>query len=316
MDTLAAGWTAHKAPTGHTYYYNTNTKKSTYQKPLETKSIVPDISDRPETVRDLKLDSVSDTRSSQLESSQPDEVYSSTTRRIQGNVQGGQQESADYPRHKYSIPNADPWVQVRTKLGRSFYHNTSTQESVWTVPDNISQAVKDWESSLSHQEPPQRLARSETLISGEENSDHADQLEQADVSSNEPENDATLDDLEFEEEDIAWQLAAMEEAGEGPIDFGVDDGPELTLEEKADIFKKMLADLDIDIYRPWDLQVESIAVDPRYLILDNTHQRKDAFEQYCSARAKHLQGLRATTKQQDVSGAILTWAQILVSDLL
>ena len=30
---LPPGWTEHKAPTGHTYYYNDETKESTYKRP-------------------------------------------------------------------------------------------------------------------------------------------------------------------------------------------------------------------------------------------------------------------------------------------
>jgi hypothetical protein len=30
---LPPGWTEHTAPTGHKYYYNASTKKSTYQRP-------------------------------------------------------------------------------------------------------------------------------------------------------------------------------------------------------------------------------------------------------------------------------------------
>jgi|SRR5271170_7149301 len=33
---LPPGWTQHTAPTGHKYYYNASTKKSTYKRPTDT----------------------------------------------------------------------------------------------------------------------------------------------------------------------------------------------------------------------------------------------------------------------------------------
>jgi hypothetical protein len=33
LPSLPPGWTEHTAPTGHKYYYNASTKKSTYQRP-------------------------------------------------------------------------------------------------------------------------------------------------------------------------------------------------------------------------------------------------------------------------------------------
>src|SRR5271169_1637501 len=33
---LPPGWTEHTAPTGHKYYYNATTKKSTYKRPTDT----------------------------------------------------------------------------------------------------------------------------------------------------------------------------------------------------------------------------------------------------------------------------------------
>lgn len=38
---LPPGWTEHTAPTGHKYYYNATTKKSTYKRPTETPQQTP-----------------------------------------------------------------------------------------------------------------------------------------------------------------------------------------------------------------------------------------------------------------------------------
>jgi len=38
---LPPGWTEHTAPTGHKYYYNTTTKKSTYKRPTESLQQTP-----------------------------------------------------------------------------------------------------------------------------------------------------------------------------------------------------------------------------------------------------------------------------------
>jgi len=44
---LPDGWTQHIAPTGHKYYYNASTKKSTYKRPTESSQQTPPIALRP-----------------------------------------------------------------------------------------------------------------------------------------------------------------------------------------------------------------------------------------------------------------------------
>ncbi|KAH8157929.1 hypothetical protein CIB48_g10332 [Xylaria polymorpha] len=38
---LLPGWTEHKAPTGHTYYYHAETKQSTYKRPAADAPPIP-----------------------------------------------------------------------------------------------------------------------------------------------------------------------------------------------------------------------------------------------------------------------------------
>ena len=44
---LPAGWTEHTAPTGHKYYYNASTKKSTYKRPTEPLETPPVVGQSP-----------------------------------------------------------------------------------------------------------------------------------------------------------------------------------------------------------------------------------------------------------------------------
>ena len=51
----------------------------------------------------------------------------------------------DRPKSKHVLPGHEPWILVKTKLGRRFVHNTVTRESFWRIPDTVFVAVKELE---------------------------------------------------------------------------------------------------------------------------------------------------------------------------
>lgn len=302
MQDLEEGWTAHKAPTGHTYYYHASTKKSTYKKPVKQVTEVEsrtnshssdNLAEDQETVASVAS---KDLRNSDVEHNvAPQAVPGSQIHTSPSDLSGASREKdKDRPKHKVEIPTAVPWLQVHTKQGRIFYHNPQTLESHWSAPDEIHVALEQWKNG--RYEPESRV-RSAPDSSPE----YEVEEEEADESAEEEE--AGIDPVEeYDEEDIAWQLAAMEEAGEGPMEMDEDDGPEFTVAERMEVFKKMLEDLEIDPYRTWDSELTKIATDPRYLVVDTTHQRKLAFEEFCITKAKQVQQEKAAIVKEDVSG--------------
>lgn len=268
IEELEPGWTVHTAPTGHRYYYNAETKKSTYKKPAKsshdaishntqvpisspttasTKSKhIPEVSTVPEL---LAVEQSEDPVKQVL----PDTAGSGGLHNLVHDGVPTIETKKDRPKRKEAIPIAIPWVRVYTKLNRVFYHNLTTNESCWVVPEDIAPEVARWTKERHHQEE----------VIGDEYLAHSDSsyLEEEEEDERQENEDTQLE--EYNEDDIAWQLAAMENEGQGAFDQG--DEPEYSYEEKDAIFTRMLVDHNLDPFSTWEAEISKIASDPRYL---------------------------------------------------
>lgn len=120
--------------------------------------------------------------------------------------------------------------------------------------------------------------------------------------------------VEFGEDDIAYQLAAMgEEYGLDPGEYGDDqegeweegaEGMPLTEEDAVNLFRDMLDDHRISPYTPWDKLIadeseDSILMDDRYTILPTSKSRKEAWEVWTKDKAAQLREERAKMEKLD-----------------
>ncbi|KIX92630.1 uncharacterized protein Z520_11659 [Fonsecaea multimorphosa CBS 102226] len=350
---LPPGWTEHKAPTGHTYYYNAETKQSTYTRPS-----LP--SDEP-----LRID---------YGASEPDHVMRASLQAMEefnknnamaqaGHFTGGRsyqehsrprRNHGDRPKSKAPIPNCAPWVLVKTKLGRRFVHNTETKQSLWKFPQDVMMAViemdrLEWEAKkkagTEQQESNEDRGKSQPRVDtprpdtptrdrsrasvGPEEYD-SDEYEEVEVTDDEAEaddepskrprlsHDAESENpppagpVEFDEDDIAWQLAQMEgddgygedrdytrgdgEREEEDEDEDEDEGLPLTAEDNIALFRSLLDDSGISPYSTFEKLIEDTTLieDPRYVALPNTSSRKEAFVAWSKDRIAELQALKAS----------------------
>ena len=256
---LPPGWTEHKAPTGHTYYYNASTKKSTYTRPVA----IPEIAQIPIYGADQFVDGFPN-----ASSQQPDFIALDSDEPQRGGFRGGRggsisrqgfnqrrREQADRPKHKYGIPGCASWVLVKTKLGRRFVHNTETGESFWKFPEDVMKGVIEFDrrerelrerrerGELSdNEEESAAVGTSEVAdvhvqAQGQENGSESEYTE-VEVTDSEAEGDVVDDEgrakrqrteerpanepVEFNEDDIAYQLETMgQEYGLDPGEYGV-----------------------------------------------------------------------------------------------
>lgn len=51
----------------------------------------------------------------------------------------------DRPKSKHALPGFEPWVLIKTKLGRRFVHNTQSAQSFWRVPRDVRAGVEAFE---------------------------------------------------------------------------------------------------------------------------------------------------------------------------
>jgi transcription elongation regulator 1 len=101
---LPAGWSEHNAPDGVTkYYYNSNTKESTYTRP----SFAP--------LPQVALASGSEVKE--------------------------KKKKKEKPKQKVEIPGTS-WTRVTTSEGNVFYFEKENKRSEWTIPEEIKEAVE------------------------------------------------------------------------------------------------------------------------------------------------------------------------------
>jgi hypothetical protein len=153
-----------------------------------------------------------------------------------------------------------------------------------------------------------------TDTEGEEG-DNEDQAEgglpTADGNTEEPQDEGPV---EFGEDDIAYQLAAMgEEYGLDPGEYGDDqeeeweegaEGLPLSEDDAINLFRDMLDDHRISPYTPWDKLIadeseDSILMDDRYTILSTSRARKEAWEVWTKDKAAQLREERAKMEKLD-----------------
>ena len=120
--------------------------------------------------------------------------------------------------------------------------------------------------------------------------------------------------LEFDEDDIAYQLAAMGQDDEGGGDaYWEEDYAEeepLNEEDATALFADLLEDFHINPFKPWESLVDEgkIIDDDRYTCLPTMKARKEAWSEW--SRAK-MQRLREQKLQQEKTDPRIPYLQLL-----
>ncbi|KAF2030433.1 hypothetical protein EK21DRAFT_65437 [Setomelanomma holmii] len=241
---LPASWTEHTAPSGHTYYYNKDTKKSTYTRPTAD---IPQFQAAPQP--SLSPSSFAQPLDGSYQN-QPAQDHFNPQRQIQDLIfgsapkhfaqqHGGQQhargghrggfrgghynfqerrrEKDDKPKHRQDIPNCAPWALVRTKFGRRFVWNKDTNESFWKFPPDVMLAVVEFDRK--EREKKERRERGEPSDAEEDDALAEIEAELAaaeeEVEIVEVDGEAGMDDEE-EYEEVEVTDDEGEEAGNVP----------------------------------------------------------------------------------------------------
>ncbi|KAK3998256.1 Pre-mRNA-splicing factor dre4 [Cladorrhinum sp. PSN332] len=148
---LPPGWTEHKAPTGHTYFYNAETKESTYKRPVATAPPPPAHPPgsywQHQAVPQLNLSDPNVANQFMAAYAQPNPQQQGQRGGFgQGGRGGGFQprpkpQPVDKPKSKVDIPGFAPWILVYTKYGRRFAYNPEKKASYWRIPEKLMPAI-------------------------------------------------------------------------------------------------------------------------------------------------------------------------------
>lgn len=252
----------------------------------------------------------------------------------------------DRPKTKHIIPDCSPWVLVITKLGRRFVHNPETNESYWKFPENVLKGVVEFDrlqrekkeketqevrdevqpkpvTTQEKQDTPQAqdVVEDAEAIQQEESDEYEEvevtdsEGEEEEHSNKRPRTEDEGDDenklLEFNEDDIEYQLRAMgEEYGLDPGEYGEPDeegweegaeGMSLTDEEATALFRDLLDDFHINPFTTWEKVIEEgrIIEDTRYTVLPNMKSRRDVFSAWSRDRIQEAKARKEKEEKKD-----------------
>lgn len=228
---------------------------------------------------------------------------------------------------------------MKTRLGRRFVHNPESNESFWKFPQDVLKGVVEYdrlerekkerrergEKSEERELPPAQEEEPEHEEGGAdaETGEESDEYEEVEVTDSEegedhpskrPKTEGERDDpgpVEFTEEDIEYQLAAMgDEYGLDPGEYG-DPGEEgweegaeglpLTDEDAAGLFRDLLDDYHLNPYSTWEkiIQEGRIVEDSRYTVLPNMKSRREVFSNWSRDRIHQLKQEREKQEKED-----------------
>jgi hypothetical protein len=356
---------------GHTYYFNKETKKSTYTRPVvqALHFHTPTPAPLGPSSFDAPLDGSYHAQPVQEDPFNPqrkiqDLIFGGAPKQfhhqhgdrnqprggLRGGLRGGfrggrdnfsdrRKEKDDKPKHRQDIPNCAPWVLVKTKFGRRFVWNKHTNESFWKFPPNVIMAVVEFDRK--EREKKERRERGEPSdveeddamaeieaelaaaeeeveiveVDGEAGMEDDEEYEEVEVTDDEGEEangapkrqrtDGPSGDLPPEDDDLAWQLAQMEEmelqGGEEEEFYEDDDDPILSEEDCKALFKELLDDTRISPYTPWDkiLGDGVLYDDDRYKALPNMKARNECFNEWSREKMQSLKDEKATQQKTD-----------------
>ncbi|KAK0707354.1 hypothetical protein B0H67DRAFT_636259 [Lasiosphaeris hirsuta] len=320
LQPLPPGWTEHKAPTGHTYYYHADTKESTYKRPGAPPSFVPQ---QPPPIN-LSDPNVANAFMAQY-NAPPLQQHGRGGFGGRGGFQNRPRpQPTDKPRSKVAIPGHDPWILVYTKYGRRFAYNPAKNASYWRIPEKLMPAILELDQA--------RIRRKAGLEDEEEEEEEEEgggnqrrrrsEYEEVEVTDDEGDGDDDGEGhakrqrteepgadgpVEFTEADIAAQLAAMgadygdEEMGSDEDWEGEGADPPFSDEDARALFKDLLDDFKINPYSSWEKLMEEgkIIDDARYTVLNTTKARKDAWEEWTRVKILERKAQRATEEKKD-----------------
>ncbi|KAM5342798.1 hypothetical protein ACJ41O_013764 [Fusarium nematophilum] len=212
---LPLGWSEHTAPTGHTYYYNAETKESTYKRP-GTEQPPPQPASTPAlgyapygSMPSLADPNAANAYMAQFNQAQHGGQHHSQ-RGGHGAGRGGfesrpRPQPVDKPRRKEPIPGCEPWILVYTKYSRRFVYNPVKKASFWRIPEKLMPAILELDKARVRQKA---AGDSEREAETKEDEKEAESTTKAKTDALGPEHE---DDSEYEEVEVE----VTDDEGEG-----------------------------------------------------------------------------------------------------
>lgn len=188
----------------------------------------------------------------------------------------------------------------------------------------------EWEAKREKENAPEQVKRPEPASQREplpqaQHNDDSDSYEEVEVTDSEgdaegrdadpstkrPRLSPTSPDVppgpvEYDEDDIEWQLAQMEAYADDDEMQDEDEGLPMTDEDNTALFRSLLDDFHISPYSTFEKVLEDadLIEDDRYIALPNMHRRKEVFVNWSRDRVAESQQREAEQESRTVDPKI------------
>lgn len=237
---LPPGWTEHTAPTGHKYYYNSETKVSTYTRPGVAPEPQPESQQHQTYQQYGNIPSLADPKVANAYLAQ----FNRGHQQHRGPGQHGRGGSetrprpqpVDMPTKKEAIPGCEPWIVVYTKYSRRFVYNPTKNASYWRIPEKLMSAILEMDKARIQRKSDNGGKESADKDVAEDDSEY-EEVEVTDDEAQDNEGDSQHpnkrqrtetgageqgEDGEDEEEEEV-EVEEEEDDDDGPVEFTEDD---------------------------------------------------------------------------------------------
>jgi len=266
-----AEWSEHKNNDGKSYFYNTRTQESTWDKP----QVLTDWDAKIEAIQNpVAPQSTSQQASSEVSKAEESSDESDKEEKDDAPKEDEmteEQKQAEKSRPVSSTPvPGTPWCVVWTGDGRCFFYNPSQRLSVWEKPEDL-QNRPDVDKLLSTKPDPK--------------SDKKDEKEKdKDDTTGEPPSKKKKSDTDGKETGGKQIDVGKEAAIEAEVKAARERAI-VPLEIRMKQFRDMLAEKEVSVFSTWEKELHKIVFDQRYLLL-TSRERKQVFESYVKERAE------------------------------
>ncbi|XP_026879250.2 transcription elongation regulator 1 isoform X1 [Electrophorus electricus] len=273
-------WSEYKTVDGKTYYYNSRTQESTWDKPAELKEKDKDV----DRTKDGQLsDDCEPMELGDIELKPETSLLAKEAPKVE--EMSEEEKAAQKAKPVATNPIAGtPWCVVWTGDDRVFFYNPTTRLSMWDRPDEL---VGRADVDKLIQEPPHKRGPDDVKKTGANHN-----LTQF-MGFNKEDLEAAMEEAQDEEptkakkrkKDEVKETDAEKEAAVEAELKAARDRAVVPLEARLNQFRDMLLERGVSAFSTWEKELHKIVFDPRYLLL-NPKERKQVFDQYVKTRAE------------------------------
>ncbi|XP_025093213.1 transcription elongation regulator 1-like isoform X2 [Pomacea canaliculata] len=269
-------WSEHKNTDGRSYYYNSRTMESTWEKPQILTDWEAKVSQTqtqeaaPVQIKQEPAPGSSSPLTAEQTQMDTDIIKEEKKEPVQ-EEKVEQQKIVDKSRPVSSTPvPGTPWCVVWTGDGRVFFYNPSQRVSLWEKPEEL-QGRSDVDKLLQGNKDPVKEEEKK-----KEEEDEEPQAKRKKVEKEEPKE---------EKKDAPKQIDMGKEAAIEAEVQAARQRAVVPLEIRMKQFRDMLAEKEVSAFSTWEKELHKIVFDPRYLLL-TSKERKQVFDQYVKERAE------------------------------